>query len=437
MWLTGDPVRGSGCADSRALRHAPGQQGLYPTGMPLMPTLFPRAREFVASVCFLAGLSASFFPARAQFAASQCATQPEGASASVRAVAGTCGTATFQIDAQQRSLGAVRLAAGGALYIRAIRLTYQGSNGGAQHLTQVPLHRLFVEGETTDPIPTARAGLSLVAVVVDLNPPGYGVGPVPMALVGPDGSVQVPASAESADAARTAGSDWLLIGSVSAHLDTARDVIVIGREKGKFDGIAIGSRGNDLLVQTVTIAPVNGAPFSVDVRRVLAPGTSGWTIPIDPPDFVHQVTVTYGTQAASMRPPLLEIKGHYAENWLGRVGDNRHYAGGWVMLGTADVIASPHHAILRDRLRVAGAEGPFKKLRFVARRGAVSLGSAVIDAGDGRQETLPVNAVLMPDTPSPPIALTSGAMPIESVQLSPRLGPSSRVDATVEVWAQY
>lgn len=376
-------------------------------------------------------------PAHAQFIASQCATQPEGAKASIRAVAGTCGTATFEIGAQQLSLGAVRLAAGGNLYIRAIRLTYQSGNGGARQLTQMPLHRLFLEGETTDPIPTTRAGLSLVAVAVDLNPPGYGVGPIPMALVGPDGGALDARTADVPYEARPVGGDWLLIGSTVAHVDAARDTLLIGREKGKFDGIAVGSRSNDLSVQTVSISPVNGVPFSVDVRRVLAPGVSGWTIPIDPPDFIHQVTVTYATQASSSRTALLEIKGHYEENWVGRVGDNRHYAGGWVMLGTADIIASPHHVVLRDRLRVAGAEGPFKKLRFVAKRGAVSLANALVDAGDGRQETLPVNSVLMPDVPSQPLALTSGAMPIDYVLLSPRLGPNSRVDATVEVWAQY
>ncbi len=402
-----------------------------------MPTPLSRIRAFVATAFVLAAFLFSPSLAEAQFAATSCATQPDGTNATVRAVAGTCGTATFPIDAQQRSLGAVRLAAGGALYIRAIRLTYQGSSGGAQQLTQLPLHRLFVEGEMTDPIATARGGLPLVAVSVDLNPPGYGAGPIPMALVGPDGSAQSAAQSEGTDAAQTTGSDWLLIGSVSAHLDAARDEIAIGREKGKFDGIAIASRGNDVGVQTVTITPVNSPPFSVDVRRVLVAGVSGPAISIDPPDFIHQVTVTYGTQSHSLRAPLLEIRGHYAENWVGRVGDNRQYAGGWVMLGTADIIASPHNAVLRDRLRVAGAEGPFKKLRFVAKRAAVSLGSALVDAGDGRQETVVVNAVLMPDAPSQPIALTAGAMPIDNVLLSPRLGPNSRVDATVEVWAQY
>ena len=105
------------------------------------------------------------------------------------------------------------------------------------------------------------------------------------------------------------------------------------------------------------------------------------------------------------------------------------------MLGAADIVVSPHQR--RDRFQVGGHAGPFKKLRFVARRGAVDLAGVTVDAGDGRQETLPINTMLLPDAQSAPFALTNGAMPIGSVALMPRLHANSRIDASVEVWAQY
>ena len=135
--------------------------------------------------------------------------------------------------------------------------------------------------------------------------------------------------------------------------------------------------------------------------------------------------------------PILEVRGHYSESWLGKIGENRQYAGGWVMLGTVDIVASPHTTMPRDRFRIAGQEGPFKKLKFVARRGAVDLNSVSINAGDGREETVPINTILLPGVQTAPFVLSNGAMPIGTIALSPRLHSSSRVDASVEVWAQY
>jgi hypothetical protein len=396
-----------------------------------MPVRHHSVQLSIAAVCF----SATILTAHAQLPSPVgCATQPEPESSHVRAVAGTCGSAVFQIDARQRQLGALRLVVGGNLYVRVIRLVYRSSNGTAQQETQMPLHRLLVEGEASEPIPTTRSGLSLVSLAVDVNPPGYGVGPVPMELIGPTDSA--PAATKIEDG-RTTSEGFMLIGSVVAHVAESSDTIIIGREKGRFDGIVIGSRGNDLSVQSVQISPFNGVPFSIDVRNVITPGTEGAVIPIEPPDFLHQITVTYGTQPSASRQPILEVRGHYAENWLGRLGDNRNYAGGWVLLGTADIVASPHRAAQRDNFRIAGQEGPFKKLRFVARRGALSLISVAVDIGDGRQETLPLNALLVPDVQSAAVTLQSGAVPIGSVVLTPRVAPSSRIDATVEVWAQY
>jgi hypothetical protein len=74
----------------------------------------------------------------------------------------------------------------------------------------------------------------------------------------------------------------------------------------------------------------------------------------------------------------------------------------------------------------------------VARRGAIDLAGVTIDAGGGRSETLAVNTLLMPDQASQAQGFSNGeALTIGSISLMPRLRSQSRMDATLEVWAQY
>jgi hypothetical protein len=161
-------------------------------------------------------------------------------------------------------------------------------------------------------------------------------------------------------------------------------------------------------------------------------------IPIAPADFVQSVTVTYGTPSpeATGHPPVVEVRGRYSETWTGAMGENRQYAGGWILFGAVDVVAMPHRT--RQPLRIAGQQGPFKKLRFVAQRGTVDLASVNVRTADGQDETLAVNALLMPGQSSAPVSFSNGAaLIIGSIALAPRLNAQSHIDATVEVWAQY
>jgi hypothetical protein len=73
----------------------------------------------------------------------------------------------------------------------------------------------------------------------------------------------------------------------------------------------------------------------------------------------------------------------------------------------------------------------------VARRGAVDLVNVSVEAGNGQGETLPVNALLVPGQPSQPLTFASGPISISHLSLAPRIRTQSRIDATVEIWAQY
>ena len=370
--------------------------------------------------------------------AASCAVPLDGEAPQVRAVPPACGVAVMAVDAGLRRQGMLDLRIGrGSLYVRSLRLIY-GTNEVrmAPQNVDIQVHRLMEEGETTEPLAVSRNGLGLMAVVVNVSPPGYGSEMPVLVLSGQPGA-DVP-EAKPATAASLAAGEWALIGSTWAHVEHLRDGIGIGRQKGRFDQLVITSRGSDLPVQSVQVMTYNNPPFTFDLRSVLVSGTLSPVIAIDPPDFVRDVIVTYGTSAPLPRPPAIEVRGRYAENWLGRTGENRQMAGGWVMLGTVDIVASPHRTAARGPFSVRGQEGAvFKRVRFVARRGAIALGGATVATASGQQETVPVNAMLLPDVETAPFAFAAGPAAIASITLSPQLHPQSRVDATVEVWAQY
>ena len=371
--------------------------------------------------------------------AQSCATAPDPSAPHLRALTGICGTAAFPVTASERQGGELSLVVvRGQAYVRTLRLFY--GDGATRTQAEIRLHRLLGEGEASPRFATSRDGLALVSVVIDTAPPGSGADAVLLALSAgggrplSTGSLQSPTGRVTALAA----DEWVLAGSANANLAARRDIIEIGRQKGRFEMLVLSMRGRDLPVQSVQVIPFDAQPFTVDLNTTLTTGALSVPIVLDPPDFVRAIQITYGTPSALalQRATVVEVRGRQTEAWGGQLGENRQYAGGWLLLGTVDVIATPHQA--RPPLQITGRDGKFKKVRFVARRGAIDLVGATVEAGDGRSETLAVNSVLVPGQPSTPVGFANGAtLPISSVRVMPRLHTQSRVDATLEVWAQY
>ncbi len=371
--------------------------------------------------------------------AQSCAGAPHPSQPHLRELAGTCGTATFAISADTRQAGDLSLVVmRGQVYVRSLRLLY--GNGATRTQAEIRLHRLLTEGEASPAFATSREGLALVAVSIDTAPPGSGADPVLLALGGRGGQPLTTGSLQGPPGRITAlaADQWVLAGSATANLEARRDLIEIGRQKGRFEVLALSIRGRDLPVQSVQVIPFDRQPFAIELGTTLTNGILSAPIVLDPPDFVRAVQITYGTPSPSalQRSTIVEVRGRQTASWSGQLGENRQYSGGWLLLGTIDVVVQPHQP--RLPLRLTGRDGQFKKLRFVARRGAVDLIGATVQAGDGRDETVAVNSLLSPDQPSTPVGFSNGvALPIASIRILPRLHAQSRVDATVEVWAQY
>jgi hypothetical protein len=399
-----------------------------------MHTIHSAARTAIAVLASCAVLS--FAPAaRAQ----SCATTPEAGPPHVRIFADACGTAAFSVNAHERGAASLSLnVARGQAYFRSIRLVY--GEGSSRVHTDMRLHRLIGERDTALSVPTRLDGRSLTSVFVDIAPPGSGTEPIVLALG--DGTQNASANGGAVRGAPpTAAADkseWILAASARANVAARRDVLEIGRQKGRFESLALSGRGGALPVQSVQVIPFDGQPFTVDLSATLAPDNWSAPIAVDPPDFVRAIVITYAAQSgqAAVQSSVVEVRGRHAESWGGQIGENRQYAGGWMLLGTVDIVVAPHQP--RPAFRIAGREGAFRKLRFVARRGTIDLAGVTVDAGGGRSEQLAINTVLMPDQPSQPQGFANGAaLPITTVSLAPRLRSQTRMDATLEVWAQY
>jgi hypothetical protein len=400
--------------------------------MPIIEHL-ARSALVVIAVCLVGCLGTPAF-------AQSCATIPDASAPHVRVLSETCGTAAFVVAAGDRQMGTTSLVVlRGQAYVRTLRLTYGDGLNRVQ--SEMRVHRLIGENEATPLFATKAAdGRALTSVIVDIAPPGSGTDPVVLALGdGANRPLTTGALARNPQPAAALDTrEWVLAASARANLATRRDVLEIGRQKGRLETLVLSARGADLPIQSVQIVPIEGQAFTVNFGTMLTAGAVSAPIVIDPPDFVRTVTVTYGTPSpqALQRAPVIEVRARQAETWGGQNGENRQYAGGWLLLGAVDVVVSPHQP--RPAFRIAGREGSFRKLRFIARRGAIDLAGVTIDAGEGRSETLPINTLLMPDQPSQAQGFANGAvLPISSISLMPRLRSQSRMDATLEVWAQY
>jgi hypothetical protein len=369
-----------------------------------------------------------------------CATIPDASAQHVRVLSDACGTATFVVPASDRQSGTLALnVARGQAFVRTVRLHYGSGINGLP--AEMRVHRLVGEGEATPLFATKAAdGRPLMSVTVDIAPAGSGAQPVVLAL-GDGGSRPLTTGAlagQPQPAAAADMRDWVLTASARANLAARRDMLEIGRQKGRLESLALSTRGADLPIQSVQIIPFDGQAYTVNLGATLREGAASVPLVIDPPDFIRAVVVTYGTPSVqvSQRVPVIEVRALQSVSWGGSIGENRQYAGGWMLLGTVDVIVAPHQP--RPALRIPGREGAFRKLRFVARRGAIDLASVTVDAGGGRNETLAVNTLLMPDQASQAQGFSNGeALTIGAISLMPRLRNQSRMDATLEVWAQY
>ncbi len=365
---------------------------------------------------------------------------PDASAPHVRVLAGTCGTATFVVPASDRQSRTLSLnVARGQAYVRTLRLVYGGGSNGLQ--AELRVHRLIGEGEATPDFATKAAdGRPLISVTVDIAPAGSGTEPVVLAL-GNGGNRLLTTGALAGHPQPMAAADlrdWVLAASVRANVAARRDLLEIGRQKGRFESLALSARGAELPIQSVQIIPFDGQAFTVDLVTTLATGTVSVPIMIDPPDFIRAVVVTYGTPSpqATQQVSVIEVRARQSESWGGPIGENRQYAAGWMLIGSVDVIVAHHQA--RPAFRLPVQQGTFKKLRFIARRSAINLAGVTVDAGDGRSETLAINTLLMPDQPSEAQGFSNGvALPISAISLMPRLRSQGRMDATLEVWAQY
>lgn len=318
-----------------------------------------------------------------------------------------------------------------SVYVRNITLVFRGS-GHSAHEDRKDFHSTLQSGETIAGIPTSFEGGRLAAVVVSASPGSNAEIRIDLPAMS---QAHAMGSATSRPASRSL--PGLLVASAIIPPATDRIEIPLGKQIGPIRELILTVRGGTLQPRAINVHGYDGDPMSVDASgTTLGPITEPLVVRLAAPETVRNLVVTQ-RRAESAPPATIEVRAAVIPEWFGPYGRNRSENGGWSLLGTSTIVASPAAPANRGELRLRGPEGKIQRLRFAAQRTPIRLHEIELLLADGRRETVPVNLHLVPGTPSEPIKLPPDATGFVAVELKPVLQPRTQIDTAIETWIQY
>ena len=331
----------------------------------------------------------------------------------------------------------------GNAYIRQITLNY-GRQRETPHTSNMSIRSAVMAGDMIAEIPASHSGKALASIVIVADPGSIASETRVELDIGnnvPTGSDGMPAAGSnvSGDPQRLQPKTktWPLIASTRADPNQPRHVLAIGREKGPVKNVEISARNGALAIIKVRFILTNNEPIELDAVGELSPTARPLSISLDQADAIREIVIVADPKRPQTSAAVIEVRAQTSETWAGAIGENRIKTGGWVLLGTVTIANGYRDQPDRKNFVVDGAEGRFQRLRLVARRQAVTMLTLSVDPGDGKPQSLPVNATLQPDINSAVIALPAANTPIARVTLQPVIRSRVPIDAAVEVWAQY
>ncbi len=327
------------------------------------------------------------------------------------------------------------------IFVAGLRVTYE--NGTRN---EIPIRRLMRPGETTEPIDleggarlirevqvsfqqdrdwrrTAR--LVLLGDIVDRP----GRPPVPPAVVerpGPSRPVGL-----SRDALPR---DWVLFGVEQAAIGGDRDVIYVGRERGRFDKIALRVRGNDVFLRDLRVKFANGEMQDFPVNQRIRADERTAELALDKPQFIQEIELIYSSSRRGGTPAKVEVWGEVAAKWLG--GEGRDPNHGWVLAGSATASMFRRD---NDDYNVGERFGRIKRVRLFVRNGDVDVRSLTFRFVSGDTERVEFRQGLRKHETSQEIVLPSRrgndeGRRIQSVVIEHQSRPTFGGEAVVELW---
>jgi hypothetical protein len=349
---------------------------------------------------------------------------------------------TMQVGRREGRHNAIRLRVmDEPVFIRSLVVTY--GNGTS---TEIPVRRLLRPGEATEPLDLEGEERFIRNVTVSFRQDQNFRRASRLQLLGDivKGQNQAPPPQASRNnfSRDEMPKDWVLFGVEKVSSGGDRDVIRVGREKGRFDKIALRVRGGDVFLRDISIRYGNGETQSFPVNEVIRPDFRTQELRLDKPHHIETIEMVYSSRRSrgGRDQPSVEVWGEYSPNWLRGEGRDP----GWMLVGakSASMIRSDN-----DVYPVGERFGRFARLRMTAKNSDVEIRSITLTYGNGDSETIPFNRVLRRGQTSQELQLRTRpdgqGRRIESIALQHKsrpslsgiLGGGGLGEGVVELWA--
>jgi hypothetical protein len=324
------------------------------------------------------------------------------------------------------------------LFVRKVTVVY--GRGGTQELS---FRGALEPGESSPPLDLdGDRARTISQVVVELRPQTRNRGIATLQLYGDNAggtSYRPPvddyAVARGGQVYNDIPKGWVLFGNKAADFTADRDVIVVGRQFGRFDKVAIRVRDNDVFIRDIRFVYGNGESDVAEIRQVIPANTRTREIQLKGDRFLERIELSYQSRQGGARRAQVEVYGAFANNWLGEQGEGQKYNQGWVLLGSQRATMFKTDT---DSFAVGQQHGTFKKIQLTARRNKVDITGLKITYGNGETEDVPISGTLVEGGSSAVYDLARGrGRHIESIQLRYQSRLSLRGDGLVEVWGQH
>lgn len=318
-------------------------------------------------------------------------------------------------------------AIGGEIRLSRIQLVYR--DGSTQGLD---VRNVLAAGEMTGPIALPRASVALKEVHVSV-----------LATSPLDDTRRIATFASggrdtSAPTAAATPRGWVPVGLRRTTLGQNREVIQLGRDKGRFVGLALRPRDGAIQLKEMRVVYAGGEMTVATLSKRIEQDALTPPLQIGSEQTIHEVQVTFDVPSGLGRArPMLELLAAYDRDYIGNEGSVIAVNGGWLLLGLQSAAQFKSDS---DYLLDA-AFGVFTRLRFVPRNGDVQIREVHVTLSNGPALTVPVNQILQAGRASTLIELPrtpDGEKPaITSITINRKGRSHLRGDTIVEVWGQY
>jgi hypothetical protein len=307
--------------------------------------------------------------------------------------------------------------------------------------TDIPVRRVLGPGDGTGAIDLRTNGAIVRNLIIHIQ--ANTQSPGRMALFVPHGSAAAAAIVSTASPGHdvvtgSLAADMTPIGRYIAMPGVERHTLRLGTSKGRFTSLALRIREGAIGLDALRVVYNTGEVQTVPVGRPFGTGDRTPDIVLERDTFISEMQFALAPLLAGRA--VIDVHGTYADGWTGDAGESKTYTAGWVMLGlrraTRDHLA--RDSGVPDDTRIAPGLGRFKKLRFTARDGAMTLGVVTVLFDDGERLVLPVGQTLERDQTSQPVSIEDPgrARGIAAITLPPASRIAAKRDGYVEIWGQ-